>query len=94
MQPLHIALDAAEVAKVDQHLEVTVHEVKPVDAHALKGVDIGAILKVLSVICSAYKVGKPVIDFAVKFLLKWKPSWQKAVTNITTAIEDGCALIP
>lgn len=86
------------------------HEIKAVDDHvehhskvALKAVDFSSapqaqlvnIAGLAAKLCGYYHSAKPAIDFAVKYLLFWKPKWQTVIKNVETAIDDVCtALVP
>lgn len=93
MTPLKIELDDKAVQKVDNHLNA--FKVDHATAEAkFSGIDIGTLAGLLAKICAAYAVAKPVINFIKKYLLIWKPSWQKVISGIQDAVDTACSIAP
>ena len=43
-------------------------------------------------ICGVWTKAAPIVKFAAKFLLFWKPSWVSVVNDFVSALDASCAI--
>jgi hypothetical protein len=75
---------------IEQHAKVTL---KAVDFSNASNAQLINIAGLAATLCGYFNSAKPAIDFAVKYLLFWKPKWQTVIRNVEQSITDVCAAL-